>query len=359
MFEKSFGLAENPFSMSPDPKFLISTDSHREAIAGLVYGLIERRGFIVLTGEAGTGKTTVLRSVMTALKQSIVQFSYVPNPNLTAREFIEHTILDFGVGDPPESKARGLFMLGEFLAKRHRQGKISAVIVDEAHILSPEVLEEIRLLTNFETATAKMLQIVLVGQPELDAVLNQQNLRQLKQRVSVRLRLKPLTGEQIEAYVRYRWRKAEANGPHPFTPEAIRRLAHYSGGIPRWVNSLCQGALMAAFGQDSQVVEAKHIDDVARDLELQASRSPHETATEAKVPAGLSSGIEFFRNQREPAPRVISASDTTLGPSYRAGKQITPPQVEDEPAVIDPLDRSAPAEGESAGGLSRWLQKLR
>lgn len=357
MFEKSFGLAENPFSMSPDPKFLISTDSHREAIAGLVYGLIERRGFIVLTGEAGTGKTTVLRSVMTALKQSIVQFSYVPNPNLTAREFIEHTILDFGVGDPPDSKARGLFMLGEFLAQRHRQGKISAVIVDEAHILSREVLEEIRLLTNFETATAKMLQIVLVGQPELDGVLNQQNLRQLKQRVAVRLRLKPLSNEQIDAYIRYRWTKADAKGEQPFSAAAVRRIADYSNGIPRWVNSLCAGALMAAFGQGSKVVEATHVDDVARDFELQISAPQmDDILPPGKKRAGLSSGIEFFKSRREPEPRIITGNGSTPSGGQQAAN--TPP-TENDDQIVDPLDRTAPPDEENDGSVSRWLQRLR
>jgi general secretion pathway protein A len=267
MFEKFFSLAENPFSMSPDPRFLMATELHREAIAGLIYGVTERKGFLVLTGEAGTGKTTVLRAVADALPES-VQFSYVLNPALSPNELLEHTLLDLGIEDVPESKARRLFQLGEFLAERHRGGVVSALVVDEAHKLTPELLEEIRLLTNFETNTEKLLQIVLVGQPELGAMLNRADLRQLKQRIALRFKVTALRPEEVPHYVRHRWSKAGATSDPPFSAEALETIKQHSQGIPRLINAICENALLAAFAAGNRLVEANHVETVALNLDL-------------------------------------------------------------------------------------------
>ncbi len=270
MYEEFFGLVETPFSMSPDPRFLMATPCHREAIAGLVYGVTERKGFMVLSGEAGTGKTTVLRVVADSLPNE-VEFSYILNPALTPDELIEHMMLDLGIDDVPQSKARRMFRLGQLLASRHQESKVSALIVDEAHKLAPEVLEEIRLLTNFETDTEKMLQIVLVGQTELSELLNRSELRQLKQRVALRFKVQPLTPAEVGQYVAHRWSRAGGGSETPFTAEALEMLTAYSEGIPRLINSLCQNALMICFAAEMRAVGPEQIREAASDLELPQS----------------------------------------------------------------------------------------
>jgi general secretion pathway protein A len=267
MFESFFRLAENPFSMSPDPRFLMATALHREAIAGLIYGVTERKGFMVLTGEAGTGKTTVLRAVADALPES-VQFVYVLNPAMSPSELLEHTLLDLGVDDVPESKARRMFQLGDLLSERHREGKVSALIVDEAHKLPPEVLEEIRLLTNFETNTEKMLQIVLVGQPELGDLLHLPDLRQLKQRIALRFKVAALSPEEVPHYIEHRWSKAGGEGKPPFSDEALEMIQQHSQCIPRLINAICENSLLSAFAAGSHAVGAAHVEAVAENLDL-------------------------------------------------------------------------------------------
>ena len=174
------------------------TAQHREALAGLTYAILARKGFVVLTGNAGTGKTTLLTRILEHLPANRIQFSVIVNPSLTPAEFLEATLMDFGFADIPQSKAQRIALLQGFLWKGNREGKITAMIVDEAHKLSLEVLEEIRLLGNFESANEKLLQIVLVGQSELDGLLNRESLRQFKQRISLRLAIAPLTREEVD-----------------------------------------------------------------------------------------------------------------------------------------------------------------
>ncbi len=276
MFESFFRLTENPFSMSPDPRFLMATALHREAIAGLIYGVTERKGFMVLTGEAGTGKTTVLRAVADALPESVL-FSYVLNPAMSPSELLEHTLLDLGIDDVPKSKARRMFRLGDLLAERHIAGQVSALIVDEAHKLTPEVLEEIRLLTNFETNTEKMLQIVLVGQPELGDLLQLPDLRQLKQRIALRFKVTALAPEEIPGYVGHRWAKAGGEGQPPFSDGALEMLTQHSQGIPRLINAICENSLLAAFAAGVHTVEPAHIESVAQNLDLSAETDAEAT----------------------------------------------------------------------------------
>jgi general secretion pathway protein A len=278
MFEPFFQLAENPFSMSPDPRFLMATALHREAIAGLIYGVTERKGFMVLTGEAGTGKTTILRAVAEALPDT-VQFSYMLNPAMSPGELLEHTLLDLGLDSVPKSKARRMFRLGDLLSERHREGKVSALIVDEAHKLTPEVLEEIRLLTNFETNTEKMLQIVLVGQPELGELLQLPALRQLKQRIALRFKVTPLPPDEVPHYVEHRWTKAGGQGQPPFSGGALEMIKQYSQGIPRLINAICENSLLAAFAAGSHEIGTAHVESVARNLDLST-----EGARESKPP---------------------------------------------------------------------------
>jgi general secretion pathway protein A len=269
MYNESFGLQKSPFNLTPDPEFLYLTAQHREALAGLTYAILARKGFVVLTGNAGTGKTTLLTRILEHLPVSRIQSSVIVNPTLTPSEFLEATLLDFGFTDLPPSKAQRIGMLQSFLWSGHREGKISALIVDEAHKLSLELLEEIRLLGNFESANEKLLQIVLVGQSELDDLLNRENLRQLKQRISMRLAIEPIAETEIEQYIRYRWMKA-GGSEAPFSADAIAGIGRASQGIPRVINVLCDNALLRAFGEESATVEMRHVLAVCRELQFAA-----------------------------------------------------------------------------------------
>ena len=303
MFEKFFNLVENPFSMSPDPRFLMATPLHREAIAGLVYGVTERKGFMVLTGEAGTGKTTVMRAVADALPET-VQFSYVLNPAMSASELLEHVLLDLGVDDVPESKARRMFKLGDLFSARHRAGQVSALIVDEAHKLAPEVLEEVRLLTNFETNTEKMLQIVLVGQPELGELLQLPDLRQLKQRIALRFKVTPLPPEEVPHYIEHRWVRAGGGANLPFPDEALEMVKQHSQGIPRLINAICENSLLAAYAAGSQTVEPEHVEAVAQNLDLTGEGDDGVEGTEmSAMEATAGGGAEMPNLARVPVKK--------------------------------------------------------
>jgi len=285
MYQTYFGLTKEPFSMTPDPAFLFLTGAHREALAGLSYAILGGKGFVVLTGDAGTGKTTLLTKMLRSIPPSRATFSVVLNPLLSPDEFLEMALLDFGVKEVPASKAQRLVLLREFLSQSRKQGKISVLVVDEAHKLAPAVLEEIRLLSNFELAETKLLQIVMAGQNELATVLNREDLRQFKQRISVRLTLPALSPLDVEHYIQHRWTKAGGQA-HPFSAEAMAEITRWSTGIPRLVNVLSDNSLVLAFGEGTKSVTAQHVTEVASDLELRA-RGPHRaTVAQASVRAG-------------------------------------------------------------------------
>src|SRR5258708_6851651 len=271
MYHAFFGLQRDAFSMTPDPSFLFFTDKHREALAGLLFAVSSRKGFLVLTGDAGTGKTTLLSRIMTSMPPEKAHFSFVLNPTLTAPEFLEMILLDFGVEKVPESKSQRLMLLQQLLLRGDRDGRTSVLIIDEAHKLTTERLEEVRLLTNFETAEHKLLQIILAGQTELTELLNREELRQLKQRIAVRVGVAALSVPEVSQYVQSRWTRAGASSDLPFTPEALRLIAGYSRGIPRVINAICDNSLMNAFGDDTRVIESRHIVEVASDLQLKVN----------------------------------------------------------------------------------------
>jgi general secretion pathway protein A len=269
MYNAFFGLKKNPFGMSPDSEFLFLTARHREAVAGLTYAITERKGFLALTGPVGTGKTTALTWVLERLSRKHVNTCVILNPMLTQGEFLETVLLGFGIGEMPDSKPKRLRMLENFLVSTNESGKTSALIVDEAHKLTPELLEEIRLMGNFERCGEKLLQILLIGQSELDDLLNRPDLCQLKQRICVRLTIEPLDRSELEHYVQHRWAKAGGQNA-PFPPRVIDRLFHWSGGIPRLVNAVSDNALMIAFAENQTVLRTEYIDSVAQDLRLVA-----------------------------------------------------------------------------------------
>ena len=269
MYTNFFGLQKLPFNLTPDPAFLFLPPKHREALAGLTYAVLERKGFIVLSGDAGTGKTTLINSVLSRLPSERVESSIMVNPTLSASEFLESVLLDFGIPDVPASKAQRLWKLLEFLARTHQQNRLAVLVIDEAHKLSLEVLEEIRLLGNFENATDKFLQILLLGQTELDDLLNRQDLRQLKQRIALRLYIDRLTPIEVQQYIRFRWSKGGAKDAPPFTADATAGIAQWSQGIPRLINSICDTALLMAYGDECPLVGLNYIRAADTNLALE------------------------------------------------------------------------------------------
>lgn len=279
MYHPFFGLSKDPFEMTPDPAFLFLTLANREALAGMTYSILNRKGIVVLTGDAGTGKTTLIRRVFQSIPWTRVRFSAVLNPTLTPAEFLELAMLDFGIMDIPTSKAQRLILLQQFLIEECQERRVVVLVVDEAHKLPLDVLEEIRLLTNFQLAPAQQLQILMAGQTELGDMLNRHDLRQLKQRVAVRLVLHSLSATDVDRYIQHRWQTAGASGPHPFQHDVVARIVRCSHGIPRLVNALCQNAMMLAYAKGHATIGAALIDQIVRDLDLLDGPSPSALAT--------------------------------------------------------------------------------
>jgi len=268
VYKKFFGLKENPFNVNPDPHFLFQTREIQEALACLKYGVERRRGFILLTGEVGTGKTTLLNKLLEHLHEQRVSTAFIFNPRLNVPQFLHFMLNDFGIACETRMKSQVLLQLNQWLLDRYRHGETAVLIVDEAQNLSREVLEEIRLLTNLETSTEKLLQIVLSGQPELEALLNQPALRQFRQRITLRCKMTPLTLENTQGYIQERLRIAGANGDAIFDPEATQAVYEFSGGIPRVINLLCEHALITSFAEGQKPVLAAAIRAVAHEFEL-------------------------------------------------------------------------------------------
>ncbi len=267
MYNEFFGLQDTPFTLTPDPRFLVFTPSYNEVLASLYYGLENAKGLIVLTGEVGTGKTTALRWILRRLDSSVLA-AYIFNPRLSIDEFYHHVSQMMGIKDW-SNKAELLTEMGRILEDRNRRGLRTILIIDEAHELSDYVLEEIRLLMNFESDNAKHLQIVLTGQPELRDKLNQPNLRQLKQRVALRCKMHSLPNvDEIERYITERLLIAGSDQPSIFTPGAIDFIFQCSEGVPRLINNLCDNALLTAYAAGDTVVSRAVVEEVADNLDL-------------------------------------------------------------------------------------------
>jgi len=278
MYKQFYGLTRNPFEISPDPKFYCPTPLHNEALASLLYGIRKRKGFVVTTGEVGTGKTLLVQCVMQWLSSSQIAFSHIFNPRLTVIEFLQYVSADLGLPSANKNKSELLLQLNQYLISRYRKGTTTVLIVDEGQLLEWEVLEEIRLLTNLETVQQKLLQIILIGQPELSEKLDSYDLRQLKQRIAFRCRLEPLSEQELKMYVYRRLEIAGANGQTReslFPEDTLGRILHYSKGIPRLVNTLSESALITAYARQIRSITPEIIDQVAKDACLeQTAQSP-------------------------------------------------------------------------------------
>ncbi len=269
MYNTFFGFKENPFNLSPDPAFLYRSPQHEEALANLVYGVEQRKGFIVLTGEVGTGKTTLLECLRDTLERDGVSFAFLFNSRLTVEQFFEMLAYDFELNCNRSSKTEVLFALNDLLVHNASEGRITALIVDEAHDLSFDVLEEIRMLGNLEDRSGKLLQIVLAGQPELDRKLDAPNLRQLKQRVVLRYTLRPFSERETVEYIRWRLARAGMEEQTIFPPNVLAGIHQRAQGIPRLINIICDNLLLTAFALQSKITTLPMLDEVTADLRLQ------------------------------------------------------------------------------------------
>jgi general secretion pathway protein A len=322
-YREHFGLKQEPFNITADPAFLYLSRSHREALAQLSYGIKARKGFVVLTGEVGTGKTTLINGLLDELDsdtRTALIFSHIANPF----DLLRYTCNEFGLRSPQHSRDdfyEYLALLNDYLFESYRSGKNCALIIDEAQNLSSEVLESVRLLSNFETSKDKLLQILLVGQPELSTRLNSQELRQLKQRVTVRYHLRALTLKECQAYISSRLQVAGGD-PMLFTSKAVEVIYACSAGIPRVINVICDGALMTAYSLRKTYIDDSLIRQVAEDLQIggtvfsdgSLSRSTNETispmANELPSPP---QEVSKPSSQQPPVVKVEESAETPSG----------------------------------------------
>jgi len=353
MYEKFYGLAQNPFGVGPDPQFYYGTAKHNEALANLTYGIRRRKGFVVLTGEVGTGKTLLLRCLLEALRRSKVTHSFIFNPLLSTSDLLRHVVADFGIKEPKTNRADLLLQLNQFLVEVYRRGSTAALLVDEAHLLSAELLEEIRLLSNIETAQHKLLQILLVGQPELDDILDSPYLRQLKQRVALRCKLEPLDENDVHGYIDRRLQLAGAPGRmlEIFPPETLARIVFYSRGTPRLINNICDAALVNAYAQQERFVSPSIIEEVATDLRLGVNGA-RESQQEAWITPATATEPEL-PTQPEHAfadPETVFELEPQSAPEPRV--------VLDPGVVFPPHDGKAPASQENLGNRKAIVDAL-
>jgi general secretion pathway protein A len=269
MYEAFYGLKESPFDLTSNPKFLLLTARHREALSNLRYGMTGRKGLTLLLGEAGTGKTTVVRAALEEWQRTNVLVAYVNNPTLTRGEFLEYLADGFGLSTGAgTSKSRFLTELTAKVLERHAEGLVTGLLVDEAQSLSNELLEEIRLLANIDTPSEKVFPVVLVGQPELAERLNQPNLRQIKQRISLRCNLGPLDARETAGYIAGRVQIAGGSSAHLFTRESLRAIFEGSRGIPRLINVICDNVLLAGFAANRKPITHEIVEETCRDFDL-------------------------------------------------------------------------------------------
>jgi general secretion pathway protein A len=316
MYKAFYNLVRNPFDISPDPAFLFATPRHNEAMAALYHAVRGHKGFVVLTGEVGTGKTLLLRCVLELFRESSdITYAYVFNGRLSPCEFLEYIATDFGLSVSGKNKSQILFDLSNFLVARGSKDLTTVLVVDEAHHLSSDILEEIRLLTNLETTRGKLLQILLVGQPELDEKLDSSHLRQLKQRIAHRAALTALDLVETRGYVDWRLQIAGAKAGNTLFPqETIESLYRCSKGIPRLINTICDNALITSYARKLRSVPPEIIESTASDLRLDVVHLPPTDAElefdETLARRASKSLLEFFSHLKKAPSRQAEQERT-------------------------------------------------
>jgi general secretion pathway protein A len=278
MYEDFYGFKELPFNVTPDPRFLYRSASHRDALAYITYGVFQRKGFIAVTGEVGVGKTTVVGAFIDLFQPSL-EVAFVFSTKFVFDQLLYLICRDFGLEVEGKNKAQMLLALNDFLMEQNRKNRNSVLIIDEAQNLSPDVLEELRMLSNLETRDRKLLQIMLVGQPELEIVLNMNEMRQLRQRIPGICRISMLSREDLESYIKYRLDVARGrNGGVSFTADSFDEIYHFSVGIPRLINILCDRILLIGYVANTRVIDGHIAREGIRDLE-----SPYPRGGERRI----------------------------------------------------------------------------
>jgi general secretion pathway protein A len=323
MYKTFYNLKRSPFEITPDPSFLFPTRSHNEALATLYYGVRRHKGFVVLTGEVGTGKTLLLRCVLQLLKRSNdVSYAYVFNGRLTSTEFLQYIAADFGLPTAGKNKGSLLLELSQFVIGRSQQNLTTVLVVDEAHHLTPDILEEIRLLTNLETTQQKLLQILLVGQPELDDKLDSVELRQLKQRIALRSQLTSLDAHETAGYIARRLELASVNAPASpvFPAETVSAVHRHSRGVPRLINTLCENALIAGYAKQMKSISPQMIDEVATEFRLGVTHKPalEHIADDLEVQKAAKKLLQFYTALQSPG---VTETESPLLIPMRVRKQ--------------------------------------
>ena len=302
MYKSFYGLKENPFNVNPDPRFLFLTKQIEEALTGLMYGIQTRKGFITLTGEVGTGKTTLINRLLDWLHHRRARTAFLFNSRMNSSQLFDFILAEFDIACESKSKSQQLLKLNHWLLERYRDGETVVLIIDEAQNLTYPVLEEIRLLTNLETSTEKLLQIVLSGQPELEEKLKLPQLRQLRQRIMLRCRTTPLSEEQTQDYITERLRIAGASGEPIFSAKTIETIHVYSLGIPRVINLLCEHSLVNGFVEQQRPIQPKIVEEVAHEFQLDEVE-PVAPAGATKIDSDVYNSEVFLQNLGEALSR--------------------------------------------------------
>lgn len=310
MYKSFYGLKENPFNVNPDPRFLYLTKQIEEALTGLMYGIQTRKGFITLTGEVGTGKTTLVNRLLDWLHQRRARTAFLFNSRMNSSQLFDFILAEFDIPCESKSKSQQLLKLNHWLLERYRSGETVVLIIDEAQNLTYPVLEEIRLLTNLETSTEKLLQIVLSGQPELEEKLKLPQLRQLRQRIMLRCRTSPLSQEQTQEYIAERLRIAGASGDPIFSSKAIETIHVYSLGIPRVINLLCEHSLVSAFVDHQRPIQPQTVEEVAHEFQLDEVE-PIAPVGGSKIDSDVYNSEAFLQNLGEALSRFRVSPSTT------------------------------------------------
>ena len=310
MYKSFYCLKENPFNVSPDPRFLYLTKEVEEALTGLMYGIQTRKGFITLTGEVGTGKTTLVNRLLDWLHHRNARTAFLFNSRMNSTHLFDFILAEFEIPCESKAKSQQVMNLNRWLLQRYQDGEIVVLIIDEAQNLTYPVLEEIRLLTNLETSTEKLLQIVLSGQPELEEKLKLPQLRQLRQRIMLRCRTASLSEEQTQQYISERLRIAGASGEPIFSPKAIETIHVYSLGIPRVINLLCEHSLVNGFVDQERPIQPKTVEEVAHEFQLDEVE-PIAPPGGGKIDTDVYNSEAFLQNLGEALSRFrLSPSST-------------------------------------------------
>jgi general secretion pathway protein A len=313
MYKSFFGLKENPFNVNPDPRFLFLTKEIEEALTGLMYGIQTRKGFITLTGEVGTGKTTLINRLLDWLHHRRARTAFLFNSRMNTSQLIDFILAEFDIHCESKSKSQQLMKLNHWLLDRYRNGETVVLIIDEAQNLTYPVMEEVRLLTNLETSTEKLLQIILSGQPELEEKLKLPQLRQLRQRIMLRCKTAPLSKEQTHEYITDRLKTAGASGEPIFSSRSMDTVHLYSMGIPRVVNLLCEHSLVNSFVDQQRPIQPKVVEEIAREFQLDEIEPVAPAGAISKPDNDVYNSEAFLQNLGEALSRFRVNPPTTSG----------------------------------------------